>query len=252
MAAVYICEIVENKKLADVIFSITIACERLAEQARAGQFLHIKCGEELLLRRPFGICKVYGNALDIVFEVKGEGTRWLSMQKPGDSLDIIGPLGNGFSLPEGNIIAVGGGMGTPPIYFAAESAKGCVTAVLGFRERSRVIMTQSFEEICDEVYITTDDGSFGIHGQVIIPLEELLRKGGYEAVVTCGQRSMMHAVAKLCKQYGVPCQVSMEERMGCGVGACLVCACATSKDGKDRMSHVCIDGPVFNANEVIW
>ena len=248
----YICEIIEATIPTDNVHALTFISADLAERARAGQFLHIKCGDERILRRPFGICEVSGDTLKIVFEVKGEGTRWLAGRKAGDTLDIIGPLGNGFKIPDGNIIVVGGGLGSPPMLFAAESAKSGVTAILGFRDAGRVILVSEFEAVCDRVYLTTDDGSLGIRGQVTRPLEELLAAGCCDAVLTCGQLVMQRAVAELCVRYGTPCQVSLEERMGCGIGACLVCACQTRRNGREYMSRVCRDGPVFDATEVVW
>jgi dihydroorotate dehydrogenase electron transfer subunit len=252
MPGVYICEIIGREELNDVTHAVTFISAGLASISRPGQFLHIKCGEGLILRRPIGICSVSGNAVTIVFERKGKGTDWLSRCKTGDALDILGPLGNGFRFPEGKIIVVGGGLGSPPMIFAAGAAKGGTTAILGFRDKSRAILISKFIDICDEVYLTTDDGSSGLCGTVAVPLEALLKKGGYDAVLACGQHTMQRAVAQLCQQYGVPCQVSLEERMGCGVGACLVCACATRKNGNTNMSRVCKDGPVFDSTDVIW
>jgi len=252
MPDVFLCEITYNTVLTDAVFSITVTCPELARESVAGQFLHIKCGQERLLRRPISICSIRGDEVRFVFEVKGEGTRWLSECEKGQRLDILGPLGNGFTMPEGNLIIVGGGVGTPPMLFAAESAKKNVMAVLGFRSKDRVILTNEFKALCDEVYITTDDGSAGIHGMVTGPLEALLKKGGYDAVMSCGQLIMQKAVAELCARYNIPCQVSVEERMGCGVGACLVCACETVTNGVRQMSRACTDGPVFDASEVVW
>ena len=264
MPDVFLCEIIENKVLTDAVYSVTVASQELAHESVAGQFLHIKCGEARILRRPISICSVNESKVNFVFEVKGEGTRWLSLRKPGQKLDILGPLGKGFSMPKGKLIIVGGGVGTPPMLFAAQSAENDVAAILGFRSADRVILVDEFKAICKEVFITTDDGSVGIHGAVTKPLEQLLKSGEYKAVMSCGQILMQKAVAEICEQYNVPCQVSLEERMGCGVGACLVCACATKKDAgtifesndvsEDNimMSRVCIDGPVFNSKEVVW
>ncbi|MCL2426191.1 MAG: dihydroorotate dehydrogenase electron transfer subunit [Oscillospiraceae bacterium] len=265
MPDIYLCEIIENTLLIDNIYSITIRSRELAQEAVAGQFLHIKCGEARLLRRPISICYVEDDKVNLVYETKGEGTMWLSRRAPGQKLDILGPLGNGFCMPDGNLIVVGGGVGTPPMLFAAQSAKKTVTAVLGFREAKRVILTDEFERVCENVYITTDDGSVGIHGTVTKPLEELLKSGKYSAVMTCGQNIMQKAVAGLCEKYNVPLQVSLEERMGCGIGACLVCACAIKNDKNvdvDKtagitndgieMKRACVDGPVFNAHDVVW
>ena len=245
-------EVFENTRLTDTVFSLTVKCEEMAGKACVGQFLHVKCGSERLLRRPVSICSVKDGLLRMVFEVKGDGTRWLSERRRGDSLDIIGPLGNGFSFPEGEIAVVGGGIGVPPMLFAAKSAKGQVTAILGFRDSSRIILTDEFEPLCADVIITTDDGSFGYHGAVTAPLTDLIETGDIGAVLACGPRAMLSAVAELCSQNGVPCQVSLEERMGCGVGACMVCSCATIIDGKEHMSRVCKDGPVFDAGMVAW
>jgi len=265
MSNIYHCEIIDNTLLTDNIYSIIVRNRELARESVAGQFLHIKCGEARILRRPISICYVRDDEICFVFETKGEGTKWLSRCSVGQMLDVLGPLGNGFTMPDGNLIVVGGGVGTPPMLFAAQSAKSNVTAVLGFREAKRVVLIDEFRAVCDEVFVTTDDGSVGIHGAVTMPLEELLKSGKYEAVMTCGQIIMQKAVAELCNKYNVPLQVSLEERMGCGIGACLVCACATLSDKAvdvDKtagvtddnvvMSRVCIDGPVFDANEVVW
>jgi len=253
MADIFFCEITDNTLLTDAVYSITVTNRELADASSPGQFLHIKCGEARILRRPISICRVYGDNITFVFEAKGEGTGWLSRCDKGQTLDVLGPLGNGYSLPNGKLIVVGGGVGTPPMLYAAESAKQKATAILGFRSADRVILVNEFKSVCDNVYITTDDGSVGIHGAVTKPLNELLKSGEYDAVISCGQLQMQKAVADLCKQYGVQCQVSLEERMGCGIGACLVCACAVKESGGDvKMSRACVDGPVFNANEVVW
>ncbi|MCL2391430.1 MAG: dihydroorotate dehydrogenase electron transfer subunit [Oscillospiraceae bacterium] len=252
MLSKHYCEVVENIQLSKDIFKVTVVCKSLANDAAPGQFLHIKCGDERLLRRPISICAVVGNAVELVFELKGEGTQWLSKIAPGNKLDILGPLGSGFNIPKGKTIVLGGGIGVPPMLFVAESATSKVTAILGFRSMDRVILKEAFELACAQVYITTDDGSFGIHGSVIKPLLALLETGEYEAVLACGPHVMLTEVARVCKLHAVPLQVSLEERMGCGVGACLVCACATIKDGNPDMSRVCFDGPVFCANDIVW
>jgi len=252
MPDVFFCEIIENTLLTDAVYSITVVSRELARESAAGQFIHIKCGEARLLRRPISISCVRGDKVNFVFEAKGKGTQWLSERDPGHKLDILGPLGNGFTMPEGKLLIVGGGVGTPPMLFAAESAKNSVTAILGFRDAGRVILVDEFKAVCDNVYVTTDDGSVGIHGAVTKPLDELIKSGEYETVMSCGQIPMQKAVAEMCGQYGVPCQVSLEERMGCGVGACLVCACATISNGIEQMSRVCVDGPVFDSRQVVW
>jgi dihydroorotate dehydrogenase electron transfer subunit len=218
-------------------------------------FVHVKCGNSHVLRRPLSIAGSRGTELDVVFEVKGEGTRWLSRRRAGGKLDVLGPLGNGFGPLGRSVIAVAGGLGAPPILFAAQRAEGRrVTAVLGFRDRGRVILEQEFKAVCERVYVTTDDGGAGEPGAVDGPLGALLETGTYDMIISCGPRPMLAAVARLAADFGVPCRVSMEERMACGVGACLVCACRTrsGKEGAAGMSRVCVDGPVFDAREVVW
>ena len=182
----------------------------------------------------------------------------MSRRQPGESLDMIGPLGRGYVMYEGSYILVGGGLGAPPLLYAAHYAREKtinrkITAILGFRNADRVILVDEFKEACNKVYLTTDDGSAGIHGAITGPLKELLKTGEYETVMTCGQLPMQKAVAEICEKYDVSCQVSLEERMGCGIGACLVCACAVKdKEGNEQMNRACIDGPVFDSKNVIW
>ena len=252
MPDVYQCRIAEKEKLSESLFEFAFVNESLARESKPGQFLHIRCGEERLLRRPISISDVRGSELTFVVEARGEGTGWLCGRTAGDALDIIGPLGRGFSIPERDAIVVGGGVGVPPLLFAAKSVRGSVTAILGFRDSHAMMLLDEFEDVCDKVYVTTEDGGYGIQGLATGPLEMLLKEGGYSAVLTCGPHPMMSAVAMLCKKHAVPCQASMEERMACGVGACLVCACATKTAVKEQMSRVCADGPVFDAEEIVW
>lgn len=218
-----------------------------------GQFVHIKCGEGRLLRRPISVCVCSedepSDLLSVVFEIRGAGTAWLAARREGESLDVLGLLGNGFTMsPEGRYLLVGGGIGVPPMYGCAFCGGQC-DAILGFRDASHALLAEDFEEICTTVAIATEDGSLGEKGFVTGPAEALLAKNRYDGVLCCGPRPMLKAVSALAARYGVPCQVSLEERMACGVGACLGCAVSMA-DGS--MKHVCKDGPIFNASEVDW
>ena len=220
-----------------------------------GQFVHIRCGEGLLLRRPISVCSCMedepDDLLSIVFEVRGEGTRWLAGRELGDSLDVLGLAGNGFDLkPEGRYLLVGGGIGIPPMLGCAQYTGGRATAILGGRSRDKIILEDFFREDCAKVLCATDDGSLGHHGFVdALVRRELSEDRGYDGELACGPKPMLRNVAKVAEEFGIPCQVSMEERMGCGVGACLVCACDMA-DGSRK--HVCKDGPVFDSREVDW
>lgn len=220
-----------------------------------GQFVHIKCGEQRLLRRPISVCTCASEPsgpdwLSIVFEVRGAGTGWLAQCREGDTLDVLGMLGNGFQMePKGRYLLVGGGIGVPPLFGCAQYADGNCDAVLGFRDSSHALLQAEFSHHCPTVAVATEDGSLGEKGFVTGPMEALLEKNRYDAVLCCGPKPMLKAAAGLAARFGVPCQVSLEERMACGVGACLGCAVAMT-DGS--MKHVCKDGPVFNAAEVDW
>lgn len=225
----------------------------IARDAKPGQFVHIMCGGRTLLRRPISICDVEGDAVRVMFGLMGEGTRWLAERRPGDTLDVMGPLGTGFTLGDTSrdIVVVGGGLGVFPLLMAAKQFTGAVTAILGFRARELVTMEVEFGAVCAEVNITTDDGSYGHHGVVTDLLPDAVRAGASEALC-CGPTPMLRAVAKVCRDLLLPCQVSLEERMGCGVGACYACAVKAKRGSEEIYAQVCRNGPVFKAEEVFF
>lgn len=250
------CKIVSKTQMGDAVYMALEVGDMVRASFKApGQFVHIKCGDGLLLRRPISVCSCMEDqpedTLSVVFEIRGEGTAWLAERQEGDALDVLGLLGNGFDVsPKGRYLLVGGGIGVPPMLGCARYTGGRSTAILGFRSRDKAILLDEFDSECVNVHIATDDGSLGHHGFVdALVRQELERDRAYNAVLACGPKPMLRNVAKAAAQFGVPCQVSMEERMGCGVGACLVCACGM-KDGSRK--HVCKDGPVFDAQEVDW
>ncbi len=244
------CVILAAERLNAAAWSFTLQSEIISTTAQPGQFVHIRCGEANLLRRPISICDVGQGALRIVLEVRGRGTEWLACRQPGETLDILGPLGRGYALPEsGRVLVTGGGIGVPPLLYAAKAAPGGAVAALGFRSRENAMLLGEFEAL-GRTMISTDDGTLGYHGFVSNVVRKLLaEENDISAVLACGPRPMLKSVAAAARDFGIPCQVSMEERMGCGVGACLVCACKMA-DGAYR--HVCKDGPVFMAEEVDW
>lgn len=252
-----ICTIAEAVKLNAYAYSFTLEVGDMVTRhgLMAGQFLHIACGEGLLLRRPISVCMVQQeephDTARIVFEVRGEGTQWLAERQVGDKLNVLGPLGNGFAVaPNDRLLLVGGGIGVPPLLGQAALTAKNSTAVLGFRSADRAMLEEDYQDYCEAVYLCSDDGSLGRHGFVDAQLKDILEQDkNFTAVLACGPKPMLKNVAKVAAQYGVPCQVSLEERMACGVGACLGCAVQMA-DG--TMKHVCKDGPVFDAKEVDW
>lgn len=247
-------QVIEKKALAKDIFSMVIHCPEIAGIAAPGQFVHI-LPDGFTLRRPISICGIdreKGN-LRIVFIVKGEGTEEIASLNSGDMIDILAPLGHGFTINNNfeKVVLVGGGIGTPPMVPLAEIYGSKAVAISGFRSAEAVILQQDLKKTGAETILCTDDGTTGIKGFVTRPLEEILAKGGTDMVYCCGPTPMLKNIAALCDKYNTACEVSLEERMGCGIGACLVCACRTNKNGEEHFAHVCKNGPVFNSKEVI-
>ena len=248
-------QITDNRALAKDIFSITVKCPEIAEAALPGQFVHI-LPKGATLRRPISICGIdkENGSLRIVFVVKGEGTKTISQMSPGENIDMLAPLGHGFTVDESfkKVLLVGGGIGTPPMIPLAQIYKSKAVVISGFRSFDAVILQEDFKNTGAETILCTDDGSLGIKGFVTEPLEEKLKEGGVDMVYACGPMPMLKNIAGICERYDTLCEVSLEERMGCGIGACLVCACKTKKDGQEHFAHVCKNGPVFNSKEVIF
>ena len=247
--------IVEKRELAPGVFDLWVGCPEIAGQAAAGQFVNLRI-DGFFLRRPISICELppETGALRLVFEVRGEGTARLAELPAGARVDLLGPLGNGFRVlaPETKVIVVGGGIGVPPLLETAAHYGENATAILGFRTASAAILLEDFKAKGCDVRAATDDGTLGFHGLVTKPLERRLMEGPAALVCACGPAPMLRGVVELAEKYGVPVQVSLEERMACGVGACLVCACRTVRDGREAFSHVCKDGPVFDGKEVVF
>ncbi|HHV66012.1 MAG TPA: dihydroorotate dehydrogenase electron transfer subunit [Peptococcaceae bacterium] len=251
------------EELARGVFRMRIKSGYIAEEARPGQFVNIKCGDgmEVILRRPISICSVDRDkgTFDVVFQVRGTGTALLAQKRAGDMVDFIGPLGKAFHMPEnpGRIAVVGGGIGIFPLYFLLKELKGVSgdiftgDAFLGFRDSASAIMLDDFRQLSGNVFISTDDGSMGFKGTIVQLFGEKAAANGYDLVYACGPAPMMKKVIELADRNGIKCQVSLEQRMGCGIGACLVCACKTKKEDGWEYKHVCKDGPVFWSGEII-
>lgn len=247
--------IIGKHALAKDIYKLDISCSEIAEIAVPGQFVHI-LPEGATLRRPISICDIDKNkgTLSIVFIVKGSGTKEITRLNEGELIDMLAPLGHGFTLDNNfnKVILVGGGIGTPPMLPLAKIYGKKAVVISGFRNAEAVILQNDFKRTGSKTILCTDDGSTGRKCFVTEPLRELLETGGADTVYACGPMPMLKNIAALADEYEIFCEVSLEERMGCGIGACLVCACRTLKDGKENFAHVCKNGPVFNSKEVIW
>lgn len=245
--------IVSKSTLTKGVFDMKILCPDIADIAQAGQFINIKA-DGFMLRRPISICGIdrENGTLRIVFEVRGKGTQKLSELGKDDMIDIIAPLGGrGFDFGEyKNAIIVGGGIGCPPLLPIAENFGKNARVICGFRNESAVILQEDFKATGAQTVLCTDNGSAGKKGFVTDTLAEEIAKEKPGIIYACGPKIMLKKVAALAKENGIKSQVSLEERMGCGVGACLVCVCRTIRDGEEFYSHVCKDGPVFDGEEV--
>lgn len=245
--------VVSNREIAPGIYDMTIHCPKAAEQAQCGQFIHVLCrGGGAFLRRPISVCDSDEKNIRIVYEVKGEGTRLLSRYRQGVMVDFLGPLGHGFTVDKKakNPLVIGGGIGVYPLLKLAKSLNA-PRIFLGFRSASRITLAEEFEKI-GTLEVATDDGSYGYHGLVLDLAKRFLENNQSERIYACGPRPMLKAVKELAESQGIPAEISMEERMGCGIGACLVCACKTKAPDGWKHSHVCKDGPVFDSRDVIF
>lgn len=247
--------VTDKSVLAKNIYSMEILCPDIAQAAVPGQFVHI-LPEGFTLRRPISICRIdkTKGTLTIVFEVKHEGTEKIASVNKGENLDVLGPLGHGFTLiPDAKkVVLIGGGIGNPPMLPLAEFYGSRATVISGFRGAENVILQDEFSKAGAQTILCTDNGTAGRKALVTEPLKELLAGGDIDAVYACGPTPMLKFVSAIANEADVFCEVSLEERMGCGIGACLVCACRLQKEGKDIMGHVCKDGPVFSSKEVQW
>ena len=243
--------ILENKPAAENIYSLTLALPE-AVKIRAGQFADLSVGGAHLLKRPLAVCKADGEKVTVCYQIRGEGTKLLSERKAGETLDALLPLGNGFYLKENEkkIALVGGGVGIFPMIsvigeYAAEKE---ISAYIGFRNKGAVCGLEELKR-AKKLTAVTDDGSFGEKMNAVQAFAADLEAGERpDVVLSCGPLPMLRALKTVLEGRDIPCYVSLEERMGCGIGACLVCVCEKTNGEHAR---VCKDGPVFGIGEVV-
>ena len=255
------CPVLENTPIAAGIFLLRLRAPRIASEGVPGQFVMVRTGPDPekggspLLKRPFSI-HGFGADGDIALLVRmvGVGTGLLARTRPGDSLEILGPLGRGFVPPEApsRVYLVAGGVGLAPLLPLTETMPGCEKVLLvGARSGAEIPPAEYLAREGTRVELITEDGSLGRRGLVTDLLAEALDRAP-GPVYACGPRPMLAAVADLARRYGVEAQVSLEAHMACGMGACL--GCATGLAGPDRPAYarVCMEGPVFRAEEIQW
>jgi len=252
--------ITRREQVAPGHFVLELDCPAVAAEARPGQFIHVRVSgtTDPLLRRPISImlCDRNRGRVEVLVRAVGKGTTIMANLYAGSHLDIMGPLGNGFpETGEGSrVLLVAGGVGVAPLIFLADKLQMArtdhyVRGLLGARTEDALVCWQDFAGRCEFFQAATEDGSVGARGLVTDLIPEQFSRG-VDAVYTCGPRPMMAAVALMCHSAGIPCWASLEQFMGCGVGACLGCVVPTRlKPGHQR---VCTDGPVFDAQDILW
>ncbi|MGI6586663.1 MAG: dihydroorotate dehydrogenase electron transfer subunit [Lutisporaceae bacterium] len=243
------CKIIENRELCRDVYEMRLECPEIVQESKPGQFLHIKINKSAdpLLRRPISISRIYRDTgcISIVYQCVGKGTEEMAALKQGEYIDVIGPLGNGFTLFQRKKSAViGGGIGIAPLLEIVAELTDC-DAYLGFRDNT--FKLDEFASACKKLHIATEDGSLGSRGYVTDIIKDIKK---YEIVYACGPKAMLKRIKELCAEKNVKCFISIEERMGCGIGACLVCACKIKEGDAWHYKKVCTDGPVFEASEV--
>jgi dihydroorotate dehydrogenase electron transfer subunit len=260
-------EIIQNEELAPGLVRITLAAQEIAAQAKPGQFVMVKASDRgnPLLRRPFSIHQATSNGrIQLLVKVLGQGTGYLAKRQKGEILEVVGPLGQGFSLPNHTVkvCAVGGGVGAAPLFFLVKDLLRImpptqIKVLLGSASAAELLVLKNdFANLGTLPLFATDDGSMGHHGFVTDLLPIHLAKDELSQVFACGPKPMMHKVAQFCEVRNWPCQVSLETVMACGISACLGCTVKSSQAKLESSGrpflHVCKDGPVINAGDVAW
>lgn len=246
-------KVLEQVEVGTNVHIMTFEAPEMAKTATPGQFVLVDCGPQHFLRRPFGVydCDPEAGWVQIGYIVVGEGTRDLTKLQPGDTVGVTGPLGQGFKISEDkDAILVGGGTGIFPLHFLAKTLTGQSTMIAGFRSPDHCFALNALGEYSTRMILCLEAGEADVQGTAIDGLYKLLEETpGEKAVYICGPRGMMAAGSALALQYTDDVQVSLEERMVCGVGYCSTC---TTMLTGGRTARVCYDGPVFDAREVAW
>lgn len=265
-------EVLSHKKYGENYHSLTIVAPEIGERIKPGQFVNIRCGEDRshILRRPFSVYRVHkrggwASTIEIVFDVRGPGSHYLSQLRGHATMDVVGPLGRGFVLPRrrAHCLLVGGGIGATPLFFLADELRNDghrVDVVLGARDVGLLLNQIEARRVASVCRITTEDGSAGDKGRVTDVLVETMHKGETEIVYACGPHGMLAAVSAICVQQKVPVQVAVEELMACGYGVCMTCVMplrrplrkGEAEEEAIVYARSCTEGPVFNGAAVVW
>jgi dihydroorotate dehydrogenase electron transfer subunit len=262
--------VVKNARIKSLYFILGIYCPKIANQIKPGQFIMLKVSDNSspLLRRPFTVYKSFPTnsnekrrrgCLFIVYKKVGKGTQKMTTLKKGQRVNLIGPLGNGFTLPalpsSSNVILIGGGVGIVSLYSLLEASKVKRTSVfIGGKTKNDILCIEDFNKFISNIFIATEDGSLGYKGTVVdlfLSQREKFSTDKKTFVYTCGPMEMLKALTRALKSNDFICQASLETRMACGFGACWGCVVKT-KHPQSPYQRVCQEGPVFHLRDIIW
>jgi len=267
----HIVEVLSNIKLSDDTRKLTFENKTIAETVKPGQFVSILC-EDLLLRRPFSVAYVKDDTFEIIYKIKGKGTKYLSSLKNNDSADIIGPLGNGFNIENKNSLLIGCGVGIAPINFLSDIfGKEKIKHTILFCTQTNVTLnlfqglsnSQSLlksqnGQIPNQVrndnslVLITEDGSAGLEGRLNNHLENIINEVKPEKIYTCGPNPAMKYIVQTAEKHEIPVEVALERDFACGTGVCMGCVIQIKENDKPVNKRICKDGPVFKGSEVLW
>ena len=265
-------EVLSHKKYGEHYHALTIVAPEIGEAVKPGQFVNIRCGTNgsNILRRPFSVYRVHkrggwASTIEVVFDIRGPGTEFLSTLRGHSSVDLIGPLGKGFILPRrrAHCLLVGGGIGATPLFFLADELRNeghRVDTILGARNSGLLLNAIEARRLSSVAVTTTEDGSMGEMGRVTDVLEDTVDRCGTEVIYACGPHPMLAALSSFCIEKKIPIQVAVEELMACGYGVCMTCVMPLHRKPKkeeadgERVIYArsCTEGPVFNGALVVW
>lgn len=251
-------QILANERVTDQYFRLVLRASEVAPLIQPGQFAHVRVLplKDALLRRPFSIFQAHEDTFSILYKQVGKGTRVLSRMPPGESLGVIAPLGHGFSLPAANgasPLLVAGGYGMAAMYLLAQRSARKGVVLVGGRRQADILCVEDFRALGWEVRVATEDGSLGEKGLVTQPLRAALQQTTARCrLYACGPTPMLRAVGRMAEEFGVPCELSMDEHMACGVGACLTCVIRVKSGDGWEYQRACTEGPVFDSRQIVW